>query len=328
MNDIIIINPSAVRITPAMYPTPEAVVDAVSAVCYARAPKTVPSDQIKFAKGLLGRNPPHLTPFEFVPVYFKEDASEFILPVMDTAQGKPLSYVEYEKEGRRAFGVTSLRTVLDLISAPHEAYEGSLTCLLEKAVYENPDFANLLPPSLMTRKVGGSLTVSFTPFEENVKTRVETVLFTTTRRVSHQLVRHRRMKILQESQRYVGYTNLEVILPARLKQANPAAIVTAWKSSIKASFATYNDLISYGLAPQDARDVLPNATATRVIMSGTLREWAWVLHLRCGKGADPEMRRLMIPLKERMVNAHPILSDLIKEAEKRYDSIIDTGTAA
>ena len=55
----------------------------------------------------------------------------------------------------------------------------------------------------------------------------------------------------------------------------------------------YHELLSGGCKPEDARKVLPNSTATRIIMKANLREWRHVFGLRMSKAAYPEMRSLM-----------------------------------
>ena len=52
------------------------------------------------------------------------------------------------------------------------------------------------------------------------------------------------------------------------------------------------------LSPQQARGGLPNDTKTELIMYGSLPMWDHVFELRCAAGADPEMKRICIPLRE------------------------------
>lgn len=55
------------------------------------------------------------------------------------------------------------------------------------------------------------------------------------------------------------------------------------------------------LVPQQARQVLPNALKTELIMTGTVGQWGHFFSLRCAKDAHPDMRYLAIKLKEEFI---------------------------
>jgi len=46
------------------------------------------------------------------------------------------------------------------------------------------------------------------------------------------------------------------------------------------------------MAREAARSVLPNATEVKIVVSGNARAWRTMLELRCGEGAELEIRRL------------------------------------
>src|SRR5206468_6598718 len=48
------------------------------------------------------------------------------------------------------------------------------------------------------------------------------------------------------------------------------------------------------LAREAARSVLPNATEVKIVVSGNARAWRTMLELRCGEGAELEIRRMAI----------------------------------
>ena len=60
-----------------------------------------------------------------------------------------------------------------------------------------------------------------------------------------------------------------------------------------------------GLSPQQARGVLSNDTKTELIMYANLPEWLHIFKMRCGAGADPEARRIMVPLREQFRAEYP-----------------------
>jgi thymidylate synthase (FAD) len=48
------------------------------------------------------------------------------------------------------------------------------------------------------------------------------------------------------------------------------------------------------IAREAARSVLPNATEVKIVVSGNARAWRTMLELRCGEGAELEIRRMAI----------------------------------
>jgi thymidylate synthase (FAD) len=48
------------------------------------------------------------------------------------------------------------------------------------------------------------------------------------------------------------------------------------------------------MAREAARSVLPNATETKIVVSGNVRAWRTMLELRCGEGAELEIRRMAV----------------------------------
>jgi thymidylate synthase (FAD) len=48
------------------------------------------------------------------------------------------------------------------------------------------------------------------------------------------------------------------------------------------------------MSREAARAVLPNATETKIVVTGNARAWRTMLELRAGEGAEMEIRRLAI----------------------------------
>jgi len=128
--------------------------------------------------------------------------------------------------------------------------------------------------------------------------------FTTNRAMSHELVRHRPCGFAQLSQRYVDHTkDLEFILPVRYydkQKMNPQ--YDHWLASMAACEQAYREARQYGQSPQEARDHLPNSTATQIIITAPLPQWQHMFGQRCAKGADPLMRDLMTPLRDEFIS--------------------------
>lgn len=147
-----------------------------------------------------------------------------------------------------------------------------------------------------------------------------TVKFICDRGVSHELVRHRIASYSQESTRYVNYKEgIEVIIPCWFNHLSPGIYENklfvgsfpgkseekAWINILLDMEFYYKYLIKNGWNPQQARSVLPNALKTEIVMTTNLREWIHVFNMRCSKAAHPQIREIMIPLKEELHNILP-----------------------
>lgn len=122
-----------------------------------------------------------------------------------------------------------------------------------------------------------------------------TVKLTTDRAVLAEITRHRNdVGFSVQSQRYVDYVG-EVcyIKPSWYDSTdNEQARQAFWTSCFDNEFQ-YKRLRSYSLAPQDARVVLNNQTATVIVMTAYLPQWDWMFKLRKAPAAYPQMRNLM-----------------------------------
>lgn len=64
----------------------------------------------------------------------------------------------------------------------------------------------------------------------------------------------------------------------------------------------YFELIEKGWKPQQARQVLPNATKTELVMTGFESDWEGFFKLRCSGAAHPDAQKLANELKELLIN--------------------------
>lgn len=152
-----------------------------------------------------------------------------------------------------------------------------------------------------------------------------TVKFITNRAMTHELVRHRSMSFMQESQRYVAYDKdkfgkeLTFIKPAWKQpewdeQANETVLMYLLFASIE---DTYMKLRALGLTPQQARTVLPNATKTELYMCGFDKDWEHFFDLRDKTNVDPQMYDLAHPLHEEF---NKIKHEKISEQERETEN--------
>jgi len=139
-----------------------------------------------------------------------------------------------------------------------------------------------------------------------------TVLFVTDRGITHELVRHRLASFSQESTRYVNYSgHLQFIRPHGYFLWKPIDR-KMWYNAMAQVEARYTSLIRSGRKPEEARSVLPNSIATRIVMTANMREWRHVLRLRTSKPAHPQMRELMSKLLSKFRNYWPVLVEDIE----------------
>ncbi len=79
---------------------------------------------------------------------------------------------------------------------------------------------------------------------------------------------------------------------------------------------------AFVMAREAARSVLPNATEVKIVVSGNARAWRTMLELRCGEGAELEIRRMALAcLRELQREAPALFSDFeIYVAEDRQEA--------
>ncbi len=139
------------------------------------------------------------------------------------------------------------------------------------------------------------------PPDVKARHRQVTVKFIVNRAVTHEIVRHRPVSFLQESQRYCRYDKEqfgnEVTFIKPMFFAEGTEEYALWREAMAETEVIYLKLLKTS-SPQAARIVLPNSCKTEIIVQANLVEWEHILHLRCGEPAEPSMREVMIPLRE------------------------------
>jgi len=139
------------------------------------------------------------------------------------------------------------------------------------------------------------------------------VKFTTDRGVSHEIVRHRLASYSQESTRYCRYEGeIQVIGPPGLNEETREV----WLQAIGVAQGAYQRLLDYGVTPEIARSVLPNALKTEIVMTANLREWRHFFKLRTANAAHPQMRQLTRPLLAELQERIPVIFDGVGDIEK------------
>lgn len=147
-----------------------------------------------------------------------------------------------------------------------------------------------------------------------------TVKLITNRAVSHEVVRHRTMSFIQESQRFVNYSkdkfNNEVTfikpcwmddtLIEKALKTHPLIVdlkpETLFVENSLNSEQDYLDLLKLGYKPQQARVVLPNSTKTELYMCGFKEAYEHFFELRDNKIVDPQMYDLAHLMHQEFIN--------------------------
>lgn len=105
-----------------------------------------------------------------------------------------------------------------------------------------------------------------------------------------QITRHRIASFSVRSQRYCSEEDFDSIIPDPIYQDPKKR--TVFRSAMADIKIAYNELQNLGSKNEDARSVLPNACATRMIVTMNLRELLHFFNLRCCVRAQAEIREL------------------------------------
>ena len=138
------------------------------------------------------------------------------------------------------------------------------------------------------------------------------------RSCTHELIRHRHFSYSQLSQRFVPERDSQVVLPPGLE--DDPELQELFLTAADASREAYSPLLTKleakvadepnavlrrKQARQAARAVLPNATETRIVVTGNYRAWRHFIAMRASEHADVEIRRLAIACLRQLVDLAP-----------------------
>ena len=131
--------------------------------------------------------------------------------------------------------------------------------------------------------------------------------------VARQLVKHKFLRWNEISRRYVD-SGPEFYVPdewrgrsADKKQGSEGVVdVGDWGDPNWACLIAYNDLLGHGVAPEQARMVLPQSTMTEWYWSGSLDAFADMCSLRCAPDTQAETRLVADIIAGRMIHLFPV----------------------
>ena len=154
-----------------------------------------------------------------------------------------------------------------------------------------------------------------------------TVEINTSLAIATQILRHRSFTFQQFSQRYADSTELQLEIPvpdlrrqdtknrqnstddlgSDLKETMSLMI----KKHFEESLNIYNLLLAQGVAKECARFVLPQATQTRLYMSGSIRSWIHYIDLRSAHGTQAEHKEIAERCKCIFVDEFPTIASAL-----------------
>lgn len=145
---------------------------------------------------------------------------------------------------------------------------------------------------------------------------------------THEMVRHRAFKFSQESQRFIDMENFDVVLPPAIRDdwALADEVEEAMSGVAKAYRSIVRELLSLGKTRKQAREaaraILPNATATGIVISGDIRSWIFMLDRRLRPDADAEFQEVAKLMLEAIT---PVAPSIFNEFANRIEKEIQNG---
>lgn len=149
-----------------------------------------------------------------------------------------------------------------------------------------------------------------------------TVYIETSLAIATQILRHRSFTFQQFSQRYadanqLGFEPIEWRKQAEKNRQSSSGMVDpsliqdfndAWFGMLEEIQNLYDEMVSFGVAKECARFILPQCTTTRLYMTGNIRSWIHYLGLRTEENVQLEHRQVAREIKKIFVREFPIIS--------------------
>lgn len=279
---------------------PEKLIELCGRTCYKSADKITDDSSTKFVKMLTKRG--HLSVIEHAVLTLKMDY-QLKNNIIDDVDNEIIKFININYNTLTA----NLRAWLEFLK--NNYIDRAFFNNIHAKVYE---FAPNIYKAVFNRKPKYdnecyNVVISDEPVVDYI-----TVKFITNRGVTHELVRHRPASYSQESTRYVNYggDNIQIIRPVwlsddilgitnKLVSSYPIG-ETLFMNACLDSERYYKYLLESGSRPEQAREVLPNSLKTEIIVTADIKEWEHILNLRCSNAAHPQIRELMIGLRDKL----------------------------
>jgi thymidylate synthase (FAD) len=151
----------------------------------------------------------------------------------------------------------------------------------------------------------------------------------TSKAIAAQILRHRSANFQEFSARYAEVQSFQP-LEARLQDIQnrqnsiqvedsklDAKVQTIYETVLENSFQAYKDLLSLGIAKEQARFVLPQSATTKMYMKNNLRNWIFYLEVRAfGEGVQKEHRQIALEIARILSKECPTIAKAFGWEEK------------
>ena len=287
-------------------------IEACGRICYKSEDKITPDSAKPFIRNIIKHGHNSVTEMAVLTLGIHYDSESFASQLFHLMP----KFFQIDKESKKELLVTgSVRAFRELYKAnPSVKMVKAITAFL--AERHTLFFEDLLPPRGLLKQEGVEVkkvpleTVDTFPADLLAKHRHVAVLFVVNRAITHEIVRHRPVSYLQESQRYCRYSQdkfgneVTFIKPMFFKKGSEE--YRLWEEAMVETEKIYLKLLETS-SPQAARTVLPNSCKTELITFANLLEWLHIFKLRTSKGAEPSMREVMIPLLQKFQEKYPTI---------------------
>jgi thymidylate synthase (FAD) len=141
----------------------------------------------------------------------------------------------------------------------------------------------------------------------------------TSRAMGREILRHFSLKPQEFSQRYSTvnqFEHIELREQAKNRQSSVNVIEDKflnWKVAkhLDNTQGLYQELLDDGVSRESARFILPEASTTKLICNGGIREWITTLNQRLHKTAQKECRLIAEEIRNIFIDQCPIISEAL-----------------
>ena len=153
-----------------------------------------------------------------------------------------------------------------------------------------------------------------------------TVEITTSRAISHQILRHRSFCFQEFSQRYAKTTKFEEFQPRRqdsknrqnsfddLNKWDKTWFLSALEYEQERAMEQYESALKRGIAKECARAFLQESAQTKLYMKGSIRSWIHYLDVRTEIGTQKEHRDVALECQKILLEQFPVLTTILTGA--------------
>ena len=268
-------------------------IDSCAAICYQRPPKSREEDAQTFCKKF-GVEHGHRAMLEFAVLHL-------IVPVFMADELRECKFLMVDDVSENESCVTgSIRAWMEFDSPTSRYVKDRLLS------YHFPVFFGECPMPILCESPHNPIRFADPDKEEIPVTHIHVAArFIVNRAISHELVRHRPCSFLQESQRYVKYDGHVTFVRPLWAMKNGSSFENLFMDDCYECEQSYMERRRRGLSPQQSRGALNNDCKTEIVVSTYLGEWDLIFGLRCSPAADPEMQRVMVPLRDEFHAKYP-----------------------